>query len=129
MSEEPVKAVLDRLSSANSGVAWSEFLQNYSPVMMRMVRRFESDHGRKTLGEVRVLRPRRQLSLKSGPYGEKTMRTTSTAALSCIFGVLVAACGTGDQGGVGLEAEAKPAALAFRAPSDVVHVYNWVDYI
>ena len=96
---------------------------------MRMVRRFESDHGRKTLGEVRVLRPRRQLSLKSGPYGEKTMRTTSTAALSCIFGVLVAACGTGDQGGVGLEAEARPAALAFSAQSDVVHVYNWVDYI
>lgn len=46
MTEEPVKALLARLSSANAGGAWTEFLQHYSPVMMRVVRRFESDHGR-----------------------------------------------------------------------------------
>jgi RNA polymerase sigma factor (sigma-70 family) len=46
VNEEPVKALLDRLSSGNAGGAWREFLEYYSPLIMRMIRRFESDHGR-----------------------------------------------------------------------------------
>jgi RNA polymerase sigma factor (sigma-70 family) len=38
--------LLERLGSPQPGPAWNEFLERYTPVMMSIVRRYESDPGR-----------------------------------------------------------------------------------
>src|SRR5688572_28405425 len=44
VSDESVRGLLDRLASANAGAAWSGFLERYSPVIMQVIRRYETDH-------------------------------------------------------------------------------------
>ena len=46
MAGEDVTDLLQRLSSPAADAAWSDFLALYSPLIMRVVRRFESDGGR-----------------------------------------------------------------------------------
>jgi RNA polymerase sigma factor (sigma-70 family) len=46
MTERPIRDLLERLSSEKVNAAWNEFLEQFSPLMMHVVRRFESDHGR-----------------------------------------------------------------------------------
>jgi RNA polymerase sigma factor (sigma-70 family) len=48
MGDGSVRDLLERLDSDGAGAAWTEFLRQYSAVIMQMVRRFESDHGRTT---------------------------------------------------------------------------------
>ena len=44
-SEGPVERLLERLSSQGVDAAWREFLERFSPLIMHVVRRYESDHG------------------------------------------------------------------------------------
>ena len=46
MTDETVTALLERLSSGRVDAAWGEFLARYSPLIMHVVRRYESDHDR-----------------------------------------------------------------------------------
>lgn len=48
MAVEDVTELLERLSSPAADAAWSDFLALYSPLIMRVVRRFDSDVGRAT---------------------------------------------------------------------------------
>lgn len=48
MEREGVTDLLHRLSSPSADAAWVEFLARYSPLIMHVVRRFESDDGRAT---------------------------------------------------------------------------------
>ena len=43
---EALSGLLGRLATADAGRGWSEFLQRYSPLILQVVRRFETDHGR-----------------------------------------------------------------------------------
>ena len=46
MSDESIADLLERLSSGRVGVAWREFLAQYSPVIMHVIRRHVADHDR-----------------------------------------------------------------------------------
>ena len=46
MSDETVTDLLERLSSGRVGAAWSEFLEQYSPLIMQVIRRHDADHER-----------------------------------------------------------------------------------
>jgi RNA polymerase sigma factor (sigma-70 family) len=46
MGDGSVRDLLERLDSDGAGPAWTEFLQQYSAVIMQVVRRYEADHGR-----------------------------------------------------------------------------------
>jgi len=46
MIDEPIGGLLERLSSERADSAWTEFLKRFSPVIMHVVRRYESDQGR-----------------------------------------------------------------------------------
>ena len=43
MSDESVNALLERLSSTGVDAAWAEFLAQYSPLIMHVIRRHEAD--------------------------------------------------------------------------------------
>jgi RNA polymerase sigma factor (sigma-70 family) len=45
MEDPGVVELLRRLSSERPGAAWSEFLERYSPLVMRVIRHYETDHG------------------------------------------------------------------------------------
>ena len=46
MTERPISDLLDRLSSEKVNSAWNDFLEQFSPLMIHVVRRFETDDGR-----------------------------------------------------------------------------------
>jgi RNA polymerase sigma factor (sigma-70 family) len=48
MSEASIEDLLGRLSTGRIDSAWREFLERYSPLIMHIVRRYESDHGQVT---------------------------------------------------------------------------------
>lgn len=48
MSDETVTELLERLSSGSAGDAWSEFLARYSPLIIHVIRRHDTDHDRAT---------------------------------------------------------------------------------
>src|SRR5262245_15968675 len=48
MSEASIEDLLGRLSTGRIDSAWREFLERYSPLIMHVVRRYESDHGQVT---------------------------------------------------------------------------------
>jgi RNA polymerase sigma factor (sigma-70 family) len=48
MTDRPVSDLLERLSSSKADAAWSEFLELFSPLIMHIVRRYESDQRRGT---------------------------------------------------------------------------------
>lgn len=48
MSDENATTLIERLSSGRVDAAWKEFLARYSPLIMHVVRRYESDHDRST---------------------------------------------------------------------------------
>ncbi|HET7204633.1 MAG TPA: sigma-70 family RNA polymerase sigma factor [Steroidobacteraceae bacterium] len=54
MNDEQVGDLIERLISGHADAAWSEFLKAYSPLIMHVVRRYESDSGRATDGFVHV---------------------------------------------------------------------------
>lgn len=45
MEDSGVAELLRRLSSERPGAAWSEFLERYSPLVMHVIRRYETAHG------------------------------------------------------------------------------------
>jgi hypothetical protein len=45
MEDPGVTELLRRLSSERPGAAWSEFLERYSPLVMHVIRRYETAHG------------------------------------------------------------------------------------
>src|SRR5262245_16770826 len=48
MSEASIEDLLGRLSRGRIDAAWREFLDRYSPLIMHVVRRYESDYGQVT---------------------------------------------------------------------------------
>jgi RNA polymerase sigma factor (sigma-70 family) len=46
--EPPVRDLLERLSGSKTSAAWKEFLERFTPSIMHIVRRYESDHGQVT---------------------------------------------------------------------------------
>ena len=48
MTDQRVSDLLGRLASGQVQSAWREFLAHYSPLIMHVVRRYESDHGQVT---------------------------------------------------------------------------------
>ena len=48
MAERPIADLLADLKSGRADTAWREFLEQHSPSIMRIVRRFERDEGRAT---------------------------------------------------------------------------------
>jgi RNA polymerase sigma factor (sigma-70 family) len=48
MIDEPIGRLLTRLSAERADSAWAEFLERFSPLIMHVVRRYETDAGRAT---------------------------------------------------------------------------------
>ena len=48
MIDEPIGGLLTRLSAERADSAWAEFLERFSPLIMHVVRRYETDPGRAT---------------------------------------------------------------------------------